>query len=69
MGQEQSSSGGTAAAWNARPEGEAAVGVITEHELEPALEAEGLLALRAAELLEAGMTEKNSDGGRRLFVG
>jgi hypothetical protein len=57
------------AAWNARPEGEAAVGVITEHELEPALEAEGLLALRAAELLEAGMTEKNSDGGRRLFVG
>ena len=46
-------------------EGEAAVGVITEgrcdladlldereHELEPALEAEGLLALRAAELPE-----------------
>lgn len=58
-------------------EGEAAVGVIgegrpdfadlldeREHELEPALEAEGLLALRAAELLER---PRAGDGGEEVL--
>lgn len=61
----------------AAEEGEAAVGVIgegradladlldeREHELEPALEAEGLLALGAAELLER---PRGGDGGEELL--